>query len=106
MRVISQDKRMDIQYESAALHIFNFKDEYEIGAYSLSTIDDGEAYLRMAKYTTLEKAIKAMEMCRDKYLTRIELDGGYDIASGWYVQPDYWVLPKVFHFPKDEEVEV
>lgn len=25
---------------------------------------------------------------------------------GYYVQPNYWVLPKVFQFPEEEEVEV
>ena len=51
-----------------------------------------------------EKAVKAMEMCREKYLSRMELDGGYDIVNKCYVQPNYWVLPKVFQFPKEEEV--
>ena len=46
-----------------------------------------------------------MEMCREKYLSRMELEGGYDIVNGCYVQPNYWVLPKVFQFPKDEEIE-
>ena len=34
----------------------------------------------------------------------MELDGGYDVVNGCYVQPNYWVLPKVFQFPADEEV--
>ena len=61
-------------------------------------------FIVMAKYSTKEKEIKAMEMCREKYLSRMELDGGYDVVNGCYVQPNYWVLPKVFQFPADEEV--
>ena len=49
----------------------------------------------IAEYSTEEKAIKAMEMCREKYLSRMELDGGHDVVNGCYVQPNYWVLPKV-----------
>lgn len=47
-----------------------------------------------------------MEMCREKYLSRMELDGVYDVVNGCYVQPNYWVLPKVFQFPSDEDIEV
>ncbi len=36
--------------------------------------------------------------------TRMELDGGYDVVHGCYVQPNYWVLPKVFQFPADDEI--
>lgn len=68
-----------------------------------ATVSD--EYIVMAGYSTEEKAIKAMEMCREKYLSRMELDGGYDIVIGCYVQPNYWVLPRVFQFPKDDEVE-
>ena len=50
--------------------------------------------------------MKVMEMLREKYLSRMELDGGYDITNGHYVQPNFWVLPRVFQFPKDEEMEV
>ena len=64
--------------------------------------DDGRS---QGRFETYEKAIKAMEMCREKYLSRMELDGGYDMMHGCYVQPNYWVLQKAFRFPKDEEVE-
>ena len=81
------------------------KTKDKIIAYSLSSLNDAD-YLTMAGYSTEEKAIKAMEMCREKYLSRMELEGGYDVVNGCYVQPNYWVLPKVFQFPKDEEVQI
>lgn len=71
---------------------------------SVWTLDN--VYGSFASYSTEEKAIKAMEMCREKYLSRMELGGGYDIVNKCYVQPNYWVLPKVFQFPKDEEVQI
>lgn len=60
----------------------------------------------MGCYSTEAKALKIMEMLRETYLSRMELDGGYDRVNGCYVQPNYWVLPKVFKFPDDSEVEV
>lgn len=98
MRIISQDGCYDIPYESIILQ--------RLGTSIFGVTTGLQESITIARYRKEEKAIKAMKMCRDKYLSRMELDGGYDIASGWYVQPNYWVLPKVFQFPKDEEVEV
>lgn len=96
MRIISQDGAIDVTYENADL-------ERKGTIISVWTLDN--VYGSFASYSTEEKAIKAMEMCREKYLSRMELDGGYDIVNKCYVQPNYWVLPKVFQFPKEEEAE-
>ena len=96
MRIISQDGTYDLPYEQTSIAVY----DVEIDGYSL----DNTRYCTLARYSTKEKAIKAMEMCREKYLSRMELDGGYDIVNGCYVQPNYWVLPKVFQFPTDQEV--
>lgn len=95
MRIISQDGTIDVPYENADL-------ERKGKIISVWTLDN--VYGSFARYSTEEKAIKAMEMCREKYLSRMELDGGYDIVNKCYVQPNYWVLPKAFQFPKEEEV--
>ena len=97
MRIISQDGKYDAAYERVSFrregtNIYMSSTEY--------------SNLRIAEYSIPEKAIKAMEVCREKYLSRMELGGGYDIVNKCYVQPNYWVLPKVFQFPKEEEVEV
>lgn len=97
MRIISQDGTIDVTYENADL-------ERKGTIISVWTLDN--VYGSFASYYTEEKAIKAMEMCREKYLSRMELDGGYDIVNKCYVQPNYWVLPKVFQFPKEEEVQI
>ena len=62
--------------------------------------------IKIAEYSTEAKAIKAMEMLRTVYESRMELDGGYDSVHKCYVQPNFWVLPKVFQFPQDDEIEV
>ena len=95
MRIISQNGQIDLPYNRIMLCVEGVL---------VTARNDGNQYL-IGKYFTEEKAIKAMEMCREKYLSRMELDGGYDSVNGCYVQPNYWVLPRVFQFPKDEEVE-
>ena len=94
MRIISQDGTIDVPYEHTTL----IREGAEIYLSSIKLRDT-----LIAKYSTEEKA---MEMCREKYLSRMELDGGYDIVNKCYVQPNYWVLPKVFQFPKEEEVQI
>ena len=100
MRIISQDKEFDLPYGETTLQALG---DGRVIAFSLSDLLS-DAFMIMAKYSTEEKGIKAMEMCRKKYLTRLEPDGGYDIVKGYYVNPNYWVLPKVFQFPAEEEV--
>lgn len=98
MRIISQDGCYDIPYESIILQ--------RLGTSIFGVTTGLQESITIARYRKEEKAEKAMEMCREKYLSRMELDGGYDIVNKCYVQPNYWVLPKVFQFPKDEEVQI
>ena len=100
MRIISQGKEFDLPYKETTLRAFF---NGTVIAFSLTDLVS-DNFITMAKYSTEEKAIKAMEMCREKYLSRMELDGGYDTVNGCYVQPNYWVLPKVFQFPADDEI--
>lgn len=116
MRIISQDCRCDIQYEKAVLHIFynKHKSEYEIGAYSLDTINKGEGYIRMARYSTEEKAIKAMEMCLENYAAyEYNKNAISALIPGCMELPDEEIIrfkdkiikKMCFLFPKDKEVE-
>lgn len=100
MRIVSQGGMYDLPYEETTFRFFH---DGRIVAYALSD-PTSDNYIVMAEYSSGEKAKKAMEMCREKYLSRMELDGGYDTVNGCYVQPNYWVLPKVFQFPADDEI--
>lgn len=106
MRLISQDGEIDVPYEHGSLCIGFIKGEEHI----ISTISyynySSQKGTKLAEYSSKAKVLKVMEMLRETYLSRMELDGGYDRVNGCYVQPNYWVLPKVFQFPKDEDVEV
>lgn len=57
MRIISQDSRIDLPYNRIMLCV----EEALVTARN-----DGKQYL-IGKYSTEEKAIKAMEMCREQY---------------------------------------
>lgn len=104
MRVISQDGWYDIPYEQAML--LRYGKIIHLMSQNFSGVERTISDPVIAEYSTEEKAIKAMKMCREKYLSRMELDGGYDMVNRCYVQPNYWVLPKIFQFPADEDIEV
>lgn len=92
MRVISQGGEIDVPYD---LFVFGITIDNRVTAIRDSVARPYECTNGfMAKYSTKEKALKAMKMLREKYLSRMELDGGYDVVNKCYVQPNYWVLPK------------
>lgn len=84
MRIISQDKEFDLPYKETTLRAF---DNGEIGAFSLIDLESN-GFIVMAKYSTKEKAIKAMEMCREYY-------------DSIFFEPN----SEIFQFPAEEEVE-
>lgn len=97
MRVISQDGRIDIPYESVIIQRFGreiyFLNKNLIGVEQL--VND----MDIATYSTEEKAEKAMEMLRNNYLDFMA-EATPDGNGFCFNQP------KVFQFPKDEDVEV
>lgn len=101
MRIISQDKEFDLPYEETALQVFP---NGTIAAFSLTDLESN-AYITMAKYSTEEKAIKAMEMCRVEYGKYYSVSGGTNAFTGATIQPGVFTYPKVFQFPTDEEVK-
>lgn len=62
MRIISQDGCCDIPYEQAVVaHL-----DRTVVAYHLNDLGSSD-YIQLASYSTEEKAIRAMEMCRKQY---------------------------------------
>lgn len=98
MRIISQDGTLDMPYEICTVWCRG-------SVIMCDMCGDNTTKTVLATYSTDKKAQKAMEMLREKYLSRMELDGGFDIVNKVYVQPNFWVLPKVFQFPAEEELE-
>lgn len=102
MRIISQDGKCDYPYENSTLFI----DYMDGRVIKIVPSTGGYKAAKIATYSTEEKAVKAMEMLREKYLQYISLKGGESAFVQSVFQPNYWVLPKVFKFPQDDEIEV
>ena len=96
MRIISQSGRIDIPYEVAVVYV-----EYES---VIAKVGD-ERYV-MGNYSTEEKAFKAMIMLIEKHLKYMEIEGYVNPTGQGILQPNFWVLPKIFRFPQDDEIEV
>ena len=97
MRIISQDGTIDVPYELTSIQLVSKTTIVAQGSYFGSSTDDN--FVTVAEYSTEEKAQKAMEMLRNNYLdfmTEATPDG-----NGFCFNQ-----PKVFQFPKDEDVEV
>lgn len=103
MRVISQDGTIDIPYGLTSIQLVSKTTIVAQGSYFGSGNDN---FATIAEYSTEAKAQKAMEMLREKYLQYISLQGGESAFVEAVFQPNYWVLPKVFQFPQDDEIEV
>ena len=98
MRVVSQDGKIDMPYEMVG--IFRFKAEVYFLNRNLTGVIPLDGDVRLATYSTGEKAIKAMEMLRELYLLKTEVHSDYNCHH-------YKVaLNKVFQFPQDNEIEV
>lgn len=106
MRVISQDGTIDIPYDcfSLSMSVGKYKDVEE--AYIYCQNSSSPIGTKLAEYSTEAKAIKAMRTLREEYLKYMEIEGHADLTGQGIIQPNFWVLPKVFQFPQDEEIEV
>ena len=116
MRVISQDGTIDMPYEMSIVWC------EDSGAVILQPIGETGEYQTFAKYSTEEKAKKAMEMLRDTYqygkrvavpkFDESGIDKEDDITLyntrliNDFFKGGTYVPTKVFQFPKDEDVEV
>lgn len=125
MRIISQNGKSDLPYERVAISI-NFHDEKEIIAWSVdSSSNDNDNYLTMARYSTAEKANKAMEMLRiayaGKFITTADIPNDFDSQLKEMMKHGFGAvtfrefddckvefnnLNGYFIFPKDDEIEV
>lgn len=97
MRVISQDGKIDIPYELSAVTIGNKADLSEFNINIRSKLLDERPCI-VATYSTEEKAKKVMEELHKKYEK-------YDVVTTRYTRT-WFNYPRVFQFPKDEDVRV
>lgn len=102
MRIISQDGKCDYPYENSTLFI----DYMDGRVVKIVPYTGGCKGTKIATYSTEEKAKKSMEVLRKEYLKYMEIEGSADLTGQGVIQPNFWVLPKVFQFPQDDEIEV
>lgn len=109
MRIISQDGCYDVPYEQAVVACL----DRTVVTYPLNDLGSSD-YIQLASYSTEEKAIKAMELCRKKYA-----DSEYNRSVLCGMGTQIGMMPDniaealkdgirdnfTFQFPKDEEVK-
>lgn len=89
MRVISQDGTIDTPYELSMIWL---KEKY--GYWVMTNIPNDEP-AGLGKYSSREKALKAMEMLREAWI-----NGTVEFEDGIYHRNI------IFQFPQDDEIEV
>ena len=98
MRVISQDGTIDIPYDYFSLTIASGRyEDVEVSCIFCHNLSSPLG-TKLAEYSRKEKAQKVMEILRNNYLdfmTEAKQDGNRFCFN----------QPKVFQFPKDEDVE-
>ena len=95
MRVISQDKTIDIPYEN---FVFGITLDNHISAVMNTAVRPTEVVNGIiAKYSSREKALKVMELLRESYLKFAHATND----DSFYT---FFDNPKVFLFPADDEV--
>lgn len=121
MRVISQDGTLDIPYEDVIIQRFESR-IYFLNK-NLTGVEPLNDDMQIAKYSTEEKAIKAMEMLRDAYIgmpiVMQNIDVSEDVVKeferlkkcGVLVRADNqpskveYINNVIFRFPAEEELE-
>ena len=98
MRVISQDGTMDMPYEMSIVWC------EDSGAVLLQPIGETGEYQTFAKYSTEEKANKAMEELRYAYICHSLVKMGQTPPDG-IDEKLTMGLSGVFQFPAEEELE-
>lgn len=119
MRVISQDGTMDFSYEMSTIFIYGRIEN----AIAIQPVGDSEVSI-VGRYSSKEKAIKAMEMLREAYIgmpiVMQNVDISEDVARkferlkkcGIMVRAENqpskveYINNTIFQFPQDEEIEV
>lgn len=112
MRIISQDGKCDYPYENSTLFI----DYMDGRVIRLLTVTSNNPSVKIAVYSTEEKAVKAMEMLRKTYkkleIVKIIASGTAEHMENSLAEDEFRKIYKqycnmnVFQFPQDDEIEV
>ena len=107
MRVISQDGTMDFSYEMSTIFIYGRIEN----AVAIQPVGDSEVSI-IGRYSSKEKAIKAMEMLRKVYEDNefyhyMSTTDTFEKATSCLSNEEFKELTsEYFQFPQDDEIEV
>ena len=107
MRIISQNGLLDAPYELLAISPYSGNMATIIGTFPGNDIGKGDRVYILGEYSTEEKTMKAMEMCRKHYATaeynrRIIPKG--DTLVDMEIAKELLSSGFIFQFPADEEI--
>ena len=107
MRVISQDGTMDFSYEISTIFIYPRTEN----VIAIQSAGDSEISI-IGRYSSKEKAIKAMEMLRKAYEDNefyhyMSATDTFEKAVSYLSNEEFKeVTAEYFQFPQDDEIEV
>ena len=99
MRIISQDKMRDINYDNNDLYIFEQETQETLGQYEICSFEKVQHKpILLGEYSTKEKALKVMDMIWQPrhWVSSNALIKDIDFVPG--------IERYVFYMPKDEEI--
>ena len=107
MRIISQRGLLDVPYELLAISPYSGNMTTIVGTFPGNDPTKGDRTYILGEYSTEEKAIKAMEMCRKHYATaeynrRIIPKG--DTLVDLEIAKELLTSGFIFQFPADDEI--
>lgn len=107
MRIISQSGLLDAPYELLAISPYSGNMATIVGTFPGDDLAKGDRIYILGEYSTEEKAIKAMEMCRKHYATaeynrRIIPKG--DTLVDMEIAKELLASGFIFQFPADDEI--
>lgn len=110
MRVISQDGTIDVPYEKVVIQ--RYKENIYFLNKNLTGIEDLISDIELAIYSTEEKAVKVMEMLREKYENNefyhhtATTDTFKETMRLLSNEKFKKATSEYFRFPQDDEIEV
>ena len=112
MRVISQDRTIDVPYDYFSLSVASGKyEDVEVSYIYCHNLSSPNG-TKLAKYSTKEKALKAMEMLREAYNNNefyhcTATTNTFQESIGFLSSEKFKeVTSEYFQFPQDDEIEV
>lgn len=112
MRVISQDGTLDVPYDYFSLSMSSGKYKDVEVAYIYCQNSSSPIGVKLAKYSTEAKALKAMEMLRkayedNKFYHYMSATDTFEKAVSYLSNEEFKeITAEYFQFPQDNEIEV